>query len=208
LSGGARVGTRKRSGTKGSFTSAPADEPPLASRAGLKLAAALDGFGVDPKGFVCADFGSHAGGFVDVLLRRGAAKVYAVEKGYGVLAYRLRRDLRVVVMERVNAIHVELPEPVDLVTVDVGWTRQKHILPAARRALNDTGTVISLLKPHYEAPAHLLSHGVLPADQIQTVVAAVLQEIQALRFQILGQMDSPIAGHAGNREVLIWLRPL
>src|SRR3954471_4903391 len=116
--------------------------PPFASRAGLKLDHALTVFQIDVSGLTCADLGSNVGGFVDCLLRRGAAKVYAVEKGYGVLEYRLRKDPRVVVMERTNAMHVTLPEPVDIVTIDVAWTRQKNILPAARKLLKPAGTAI------------------------------------------------------------------
>ena len=93
------------------------------------LAAALSAFELDVTGLVCADLGSHVGGFVDCLLQRDAARVYSVDTSYGTLAWRLRKDPRVVVLERTNALHVELPEHVDLVTVDVGWTPQHHILP-------------------------------------------------------------------------------
>src|SRR5579871_283949 len=103
------------------------------SRAGLKLEFALDAWNIDVRGKICADLGSNVGGFVDCLLQRGAAKVYAVEKGYGVLEWKLRKDPRVVVMERTNAMHATLPEPVALVTIDVAFTKQKHILPAAWR---------------------------------------------------------------------------
>src|SRR5215213_1612736 len=118
-------------------------ETPFVSRAGQKLDHALATFGVDVTGFVCADLGSNTGGFVDCLLQRGADRVYAVDTGYGVLAWRLRKDPRVVVMERTNAMHVRLPEPVDLVTIDVAWTRQRHILPAARRLVGAGGFVVT-----------------------------------------------------------------
>src|SRR5690242_8644528 len=134
------------------------------SRAGQKLEHALREFAIDVTGATCADLGSNVGGFVDCLLQHGAAKVYAIEKGYGVLEWKLRKDPRVVVMERTNAMHVTLPEPVQIVTIDVAWTRQRHILPAARRIIRDDGTVISLIKPHYEADAKLLKKGILPAD--------------------------------------------
>ena len=94
--------------------------------------AGLDAFAVDPAGRVCADLGCSTGGFTDVLLRRGAARVYAVDTGYGVLDWRLRNDSRVVVMERTNAMHAELPEPASLVVIDAGWTRQAKLLPAVR----------------------------------------------------------------------------
>src|SRR5438270_10101760 len=126
------------------------------SRAGQKLDHALTVFGIDVAGLVCADFGSNAGGFVDCLLQRGAAKVYAIDTGYGALEWKLRKNPRVVVMERTNAMHVVLPEKVRLVSIDVAWTKQRNILPAAKGMLEDGGSVISLIKPHYEASAALL----------------------------------------------------
>lgn len=133
------------------------------SRAGQKLDHALTTFALDVAGFVCADLGCNVGGFTDCLLRRGASRVYAVDTGYGVLDYRLRKDPRVVVMERTNALHLHLPQPVQLVCIDVAWTRQHHILPAARQLLPpfEQGQIISLIKPHYEADARLLRGGVL-----------------------------------------------
>ena len=122
--------------------------PAFVSRAGQKLDHALGAFALDVSGFICADFGSNTGGFVDCLLQRGAAKVYAIDTGYGVLDWKLRKDPRVVVMERTNAMHVELPEPVRLVTIDVAWTKQRIILPAAKRVLDRDGWIVTLLKPH------------------------------------------------------------
>src|SRR5690349_10406174 len=126
------------------------------SRAGLKLDHALAVFGIDVADLICCDFGSNTGGFVDCLLQRGAAKVYAVDTGYGVLEWKLRKDPRVVVMERTNAMHVTLPEPVALVTIDVAWTKQRNILPSARRILTPAGRVVTLIKPHYEAEPGML----------------------------------------------------
>src|SRR5687768_15837506 len=103
------------------------------SRAGQKLDHALATFHLDVAGRVCADLGSNTGGFVDVLLQRGAAKVFAIDTGYGALEWKLRKDARVVVMERTNAVHVTLAEQVSVVTIDVAWTKQRHILPSARR---------------------------------------------------------------------------
>ena len=118
-----------------------------------KLEAALAAFRLDVTGLVCADFGCHAGGFTDCLLRHGAERVYAVDTGYGVLDYRLRTDERVVVMERTNALHCEPPRPVDVVTIDMGWTRQRYAIPAALRWLAPGGRIVSLVKPHYELDA-------------------------------------------------------
>src|SRR3954463_16566252 len=109
------------------------------SRAGQKLEHALAEFNLNVTGLICADLGSNAGGFVDCLLRRGAAKGYAVDTGYGALEWKLRKGPLVVVMERTNAMHAVLPEPVHVVTIDVAWTKQRHILPAARRMVADEG---------------------------------------------------------------------
>jgi 23S rRNA (cytidine1920-2'-O)/16S rRNA (cytidine1409-2'-O)-methyltransferase len=177
------------------------------SRAGEKLEHALSVFALDVKDAVCADFGANAGGFTDCLLQRGAAKIYAIDTGYGALDWKLRRDARVVVMERTNAMHVELDEEVDVVTIDVAWTKQRHILPAAWRAIKPTGHVICLIKPHYEAPPKLLVKGVLPADQVDPVVHAVLADISAAGFEVLKTTPSPMLGSKGNVEVLTIVRP-
>src|SRR5437773_618782 len=136
------------------------------SRAGLKLDHALNHFAIDVRGKVCADLGSNTGGFVDCLLQHDAAKVYAIDTGYGALDWRLRKDPRVIVMERTNAMHATLPEQVAIVTIDVAWTKQRHILPAARRMLRDDGAIITLIKPHYEADPTLLRKGILPAEAL------------------------------------------
>jgi 23S rRNA (cytidine1920-2'-O)/16S rRNA (cytidine1409-2'-O)-methyltransferase len=178
------------------------------SRAGQKLEHALVEFGLDVTGLVCADLGSNAGGFVDCLLQRGAAKVYAIDTGYGALEWKLRKDPRVVVMERTNAMHAVLPEPVALVTIDVAWTKQRHILPAARRMVGDDGRVVTLIKPHYEAEPALLVKGILPAEEVDGVVHAVAADVVASGFELLRTVRSPIKGSKGNAEVLALLRPV
>ncbi|MBI5864357.1 MAG: TlyA family RNA methyltransferase [Planctomycetes bacterium] len=175
------------------------------SRGGVKLEAALRGFALSVQDLTVADFGSHTGGFVDCLLQHGAAKVYAVEPGYGVLDYRLRRDPRVVVCERQNALHAACPEPCDAVTIDVGWTRQALILPAARRWLKPGGFVVTLVKPHYEADQSLLHGGVLPAESLDTLLARLRDEAQS-QWTIENECESPIRGHGGNTEYLWLLR--
>jgi len=177
------------------------------SRAGEKLDHALSAFAINVRDFVCADFGANAGGFTDCLLQRGATRVYAIDTGYGALDWTLRTDSRVVVMERVNAMHVALPEAVDLVTIDVAWTRQRHILPAARRALKPAGSIVTLIKPHYEADPKLLVAGVLPPQAVESVVEAVKEQIVTAGFRVMGTTTSPILGAKGNAEVLAWLRP-
>src|SRR3954470_6648374 len=139
---------------------------PFVSRAGQKLEHALNTFHIDVNGFICADLGSNVGGFVDVLLQRGAAKVYSIDTGYGVLDWKLRNDPRVIVMERTNAMHLTLPQRVRLVTIDVAWTKQKKILPPAIKLLDDDGSIVTLIKPHYEADKSQLRGGVLMRDQL------------------------------------------
>lgn len=186
--------------------STTSDQPDrVIGRAYHKLAAALDAFQIDPTGWICADLGSNVGGFVSCLLQRAAERVYAIDTGYGVLDYSLRRDPRVVVMERTNAMHARLPQPVDLVTIDVGWTRQTHILPSARGMLKPDGRIVTLVKLHYEAPPHLLQGGVLPVEHHQSVLANVRSQLDNLDLAELGSLDSPLPGHAGNREVLLLL---
>ncbi|CAN5452247.1 N/A [soil metagenome] len=177
------------------------------SRAGQKLNHALTTFNIDVTGAVGADFGSNTGGFVDCLLQRGASKVYAIDTGYGVLEWKLRNDPRVVVMERTNAIHVEMPESPAIITIDVAWTKQRIILPAAKRALGTGGSVVTLIKPHYEADAKQLRGGVLPAESLDGVVDNVKRDIDAAGFNLIAITDSPIRGGKGNAELLAHLRP-
>jgi 23S rRNA (cytidine1920-2'-O)/16S rRNA (cytidine1409-2'-O)-methyltransferase len=180
---------------------------PFASRAGTKLDHALALFAIDVSGKVCVDLGCSTGGFVDCLLQRGAAKVYAVDTGYGVLEWKLRKDPRVVVMERTNAMHVELPELVDIVTIDVSWTRQRNILPSARKLVAGDGVVVSLVKPHYEAAPEMLVKGVLPASEVAGVLPGVKRDAEASGFAWVKETVSPIKGSGGNVEVLALLAP-
>jgi len=175
------------------------------SRAGQKLEHALGAFAIDPSGKICADLGCSTGGFTDCLLQLGATRVYAVDTGYGVLDWKLRKDPRVVVMERINAMHVQLPELVDIVTIDVAWTRQRNILPAARTLLGSTGLVISLIKPHYEAPPNLLRKGILDTAEIPAILATVTLDIRSTGFELVQTVESPIKGSKGNTEVLALL---
>jgi 23S rRNA (cytidine1920-2'-O)/16S rRNA (cytidine1409-2'-O)-methyltransferase len=176
------------------------------SRAGQKLEFALVTFGIDVTRKICADLGCSTGGFVDCLLQRGAARVYAVDTGYGVLEWKLRNDSRVIVMERTNAMHVELPERVQIVTIDVSWTRQRRILPAARRLLAGDGVIVSLIKPHYEADAALLRNGVLGEESIEEVAEAVRADAQGCGLNWVQSVRSPVKGTGGNTEILALLR--
>ena len=178
-----------------------------ASRAGEKLEWALTNFGISASGLVCADFGTNTGGFVDCLLLHGAEKIYAVETGYGVLDWKLRNDPRVVPMERTNAMRVVLPEKVDLLTIDVSWTRLEKILPNALQNLKPEGKIIALLKPHYEAEPKHLRKGKLLEEFIPEVLIGVKDQIENLGLLILDKTESPIIGEkAGNKEFLLLLK--
>lgn len=148
-----------------------------------------------------------------MLLRRGAAKVFAVDTGYGVLDWKLRNDERVVVMERTNAMHVELPEPVTLAVADAGWTRQSKLLATFDRVLAIGGEAVTLVKPHYEAHGLDLhkTSGVLPDDALPATLQTVRDDIETAGFSAVAEVDSPIRGSrgknaAGNREFLFHLR--
>ncbi|HVX84200.1 MAG TPA: SAM-dependent methyltransferase [Phycisphaerae bacterium] len=177
------------------------------SRAGLKLEAAMTVFGVEVTGKTCADLGANVGGFTDCLLQRGAAKVFAVDTGYGVLAWTLRKDARVVVMERTNALHVSLPEKVAVAAIDVGWTRQAKILPVAATLLEPGGSVLALIKPHYESDAAKVQRGVLSAQQSEAVLWDVMESLEGMGWRVGGVMKSPLEGQKGNVEYVAWLRP-
>ncbi|MFW6157908.1 MAG: SAM-dependent methyltransferase [Planctomycetota bacterium] len=175
------------------------------TRGGDKLEFALGAFDVDPAGRIAADLGSHMGGFVDCLLQHGAKKVYSVDTSYGTLAWKLRRDERVAVMERTNALHVELDEPVDLVTIDVGWTRQRLILPVALGLLRPGGTVLSLLKPQYEAEPDEVEGGLLPPARAGPVAQRVVRELEREGISVARSIESPIRGGKGNVELFLRL---
>ncbi|NIA20963.1 MAG: TlyA family rRNA (cytidine-2'-O)-methyltransferase [Anaerolineaceae bacterium] len=177
------------------------------TRAGLKLQHGLEVFQFDPRGLICADLGSHVGGFVDCLLQREAAKVYSVDTSYGILAWKLRKDERVVVIERTNAMHVELPEPVDLVTIDVGWTPQRRILPRALSLLGDGGRVIALIKPQYESMDFERRGGVVLPEFMPAILDRVRAAIAECGADLLAEALSPIRGTGGNEEMLFLLAP-
>ncbi|EKD33151.1 MAG: hypothetical protein ACD_76C00084G0002 [uncultured bacterium] len=175
-----------------------------ASRAGEKLEHALREFKTSVLDKTCADFGSSTGGFVDALLAHGAARVYAVETGYGVLDWKLRNDKRVIVMERTNAMHVLLPELMDIISIDTSWTKLKNVLPSAINNLKPNGFIIALLKPHYEVEQKLLRAGTISEKQASDVVQRVCKEIESTGLSVLKQTKSPIkGGKGGNVEYLL-----
>lgn len=173
------------------------------SRAGEKLQFALEKFNFNVKGLTAADFGSSTGGFVDCLIQRGAKKVFSVDTSYGELAWTLRNNPKVVVMERTNAMHVKLPEKVDLVAIDTAWTKQILTIPNALDNIKPDAFVISLIKPHYEAPKNYLEKGRLKDEFVEEVVEKVKNDIIAVGGKVVEIVESPIVGEKGkNREFL------
>lgn len=182
---------------------------PYVSRGGLKLEHALGAFGIDASGLVAADVGASTGGFTDCLLQRGAAKVYAIDVGYGQLDWGLRHDPRVVVMERTNARHLEaLPELVSLVTIDVSFISLTLILPQVGRWLAPGGQVVALIKPQFEAGPERVGKGgvVRDPDVHRDVLQSILSWARENDWRVLGLTRSPITGPKGNVEFLAWLR--
>jgi 23S rRNA (cytidine1920-2'-O)/16S rRNA (cytidine1409-2'-O)-methyltransferase len=182
-------------------------EPRYASRGALKLAPALQRFGVDPAGRVCADIGASTGGFTDVLLRSGAAKVYAIDVGRGLLQWRLRQDPRVVVIERVNARDLEtMPEPVSLVVIDVSFISLEKILPAVRRAAPEA-EVVALFKPQFEVGRAEVGKGgiVRNASAVEAALARFRDWCAANGFDVVAEAPSEVAGAEGNREFFLHL---
>ena len=208
-------------------TAVPADSvvtvdlgPRFVSRGGEKLDAALDAFAIDVTGWICADVGASTGGFTDCLLQRGAAKVYAIDVGKGILHWKLRNDPRVMVMEETNARYVEsLPEPVSLVTVDASFISLRILLPVVKRWLfplsalvmdekKEEKSVLALIKPQFEAGKKDVARGdgVIRDPEIhRQVLQDVLGFAQQNGFQIRGLIKSPLLGPKGNAEFLVWL---
>ena len=185
---------------------------PWVSRGGLKLAKGLDVFAIDPAGMVAIDVGASTGGFTDVLLQRGVARVYAVDVGYGQLADKLRHDARVVVLERLNARHLgpaEVPEPVDLVVCDASFISLRLVLPAALALTGPEARLVALIKPQFEVGKGEVGKGGVVRDP--EAHARVCREIEAWLggrsgWSVDGIVESPITGPAGNREFLIGAR--
>jgi 23S rRNA (cytidine1920-2'-O)/16S rRNA (cytidine1409-2'-O)-methyltransferase len=181
------------------------------SRGGQKLEAALEQFGLQVAGNVAADIGASTGGFTDCLLQRGAARVYAIDVGYGQLHWRLRRNPRVVCMERCNARYLtrdSLPEQVDVVTIDVSFISVGKIFPAVWQLCREGAMVLCLVKPQFEAGRREVPKGGVVKDPSvhRTVLKRVVAAARESGFQVKGAMASPILGVEGNREYFLVLR--
>lgn len=180
------------------------------SRGGEKLDHALSTFGIEVRGLIAADFGASTGGFTDCLLQRGAARVYAIDVGYGQLASRLRADPRVVVVERTNVRHLEsLPERVGLVTIDVSFIGLSLVLPTARNLLGDSGRIVALVKPQFEAGRGHVGRGGVVRDPLthRRVLENLFATADERGLGITGLTASPLRGAAGNIEFLAALSP-
>jgi 23S rRNA (cytidine1920-2'-O)/16S rRNA (cytidine1409-2'-O)-methyltransferase len=183
-------------------------KPRFVSRGGEKLDHALEMFDIDVSSSACADLGASTGGFTDCLLQRGASRVYAVDVGYGQIDQRLRDDERVIVEERVNARYLEsLPEPVDIVVIDVSFISLSLILPVARNLLKEDGVCVPLVKPQFEAGRKDVGKGGVVRDPAihRSVLEASARYAQANGFGVSGIVQSPISGPAGNIEFLMHL---
>ncbi|MEP6767444.1 MAG: TlyA family RNA methyltransferase [Acidobacteriota bacterium] len=184
---------------------------PFVSRGGVKLAAALDAFRLEPAGLVCLDVGASTGGFTDCLLQRGAARVYAIDVGYGQLDARLRSDPRVVLREKVNArslSEADVPEPASLAALDLSFISARLVLPAVAARLFPAAAIVVLVKPQFEAGrAEVGKGGIVRSEEVRARVVREIEEFATgMGLTSLGSIPSPIRGARGNQEFLLALR--
>jgi 23S rRNA (cytidine1920-2'-O)/16S rRNA (cytidine1409-2'-O)-methyltransferase len=181
-----------------------------ASRGGDKLAHALDAFGLDPAGRSCLDVGASTGGFTDVLLRRGASHVIALDVGYGQLDWALRRDPRVTVLDRTNVRTLEhLPHDADLAVVDVSFISLRLVLPAVARLLSPPKEIVALVKPQFEVGRGRVGKGGIVKDPLEhrRVLSELKEFAREIGYSVVSETESPILGAKGNREFFLHLRP-
>lgn len=188
------------------------EEMPWVSRGGLKLAHGLEHFHIDPKGMTALDVGASTGGFTDVLLHRGAAKVYAVDVGHGQLDWKLRNDPRVIVHEKTNARHLTqalIPDPIDLIVCDASFISLKTVLPAALALAAPVAQLIALVKPQFEVGKGKVGKGGVVRDsalhhEVCEDISRWLNEQPG--WQVAGLTESPVLGPKGNKEFLVYAR--
>jgi 23S rRNA (cytidine1920-2'-O)/16S rRNA (cytidine1409-2'-O)-methyltransferase len=216
LSGNVLVGEERRD-KAGALIPADAairikgQDHPYVSRGGVKLKGALEAFGVDVRALVCLDVGASTGGFTDCLLQEGAAKVYAVDVGYGQLAWRLRQDPRVRSIERTNIRTFDgrgLDDPIDLAVIDASFISLKLVVPAVLRLIKADASVLALVKPQFEVGrAAVEKHGVVRNPDLHRQVMEEMKSFfDQMDLHVLGTTESPILGPAGNREFFIYAR--
>ncbi|MBU0676139.1 MAG: TlyA family RNA methyltransferase [Proteobacteria bacterium] len=186
------------------------DNCPYVSRGGLKIEAGLNHFGINPMGLICADLGASTGGFTDCLLQRGAVRVYAVDVGYGQLAWKLRQDPRVVVMERTNARYLTreaIPEELDMAVIDASFISLELLLAPIKDLLKAGGIVLALIKPQFEVGRGQVGKGGVVRDQSlkEEAIRKIERFAVTLGFQSFGTIPSPILGPKGNQEFLLSL---
>jgi 23S rRNA (cytidine1920-2'-O)/16S rRNA (cytidine1409-2'-O)-methyltransferase len=184
---------------------------PFVSRAGEKLAAAMDAFSIDPRGLIALDVGSSTGGFTDCLLQRGAKRVYAVDVGYGLIDWKLRQDPRVVLRERTNIRYIDrslIPEPIDVAVIDVSFISLTLVLPSVVPLLAQQAGVVALVKPQFEVGKGQVGSGGVVRDEGQrrAVTEKVISSAERLGLEAVGVLDSPVKGRKGNQEILVSFR--
>jgi len=177
---------------------------PYVGKGGLKLEFALKHFEINVAGLTAADLGCHIGGFTDCLLQHGAHKVYAVDTAYGVFDWNLRNDERVLLYERTNALHWKAPEAVDIIIVDLGWTKQEKSLKSLETYLKPGGKVVSLVKPQYEGEKSWLVKGVLREDKLEESLERAASSIPP-QLKLIGEIPSNYKGGGGNTEYWFYL---
>jgi 23S rRNA (cytidine1920-2'-O)/16S rRNA (cytidine1409-2'-O)-methyltransferase len=186
-----------------------AEPPPFVSRGGIKLDYAMDRFDIDVPLKTAADIGASTGGFSDCLLKRGASRVYAIDVGYGQLDYTLRKDPRVTVMERINARYpVDLPEKVDLITIDVSFISVEKIIPAVSQLLKEDGRLIVLIKPQFEARKKEVGKGGIIRQPVvhARVLGRFINWMTDHKLRLVSLTTSPIPGASGNREFFVLIK--
>jgi len=187
------------------------EEIPFVSRGGLKLQKALDEFGIDVQGLTVMDVGASTGGFTDCLLQRGAARVFAVDVGYGQLAWKLRQDERVLSLEKTNIRYLEaetLPQLPDMAVIDASFISLEKVLPNTLRLVKPGGTLVALVKPQFEVGRGEVGKGGVVRDPEKhlAVVETVCELAKSLQLEVIGVTESPILGPKGNREFLLYLK--
>jgi len=186
---------------------------PFVSRGGLKLQKALEHFAIDVNGLTVLDVGASTGGFTDCLLQRGAAKVFAVDVGYGQLDWKLRQDERVLSLEKTNIRYLEpetLPKLADMAVIDASFISLDKILPNTLRLVRNCAAIVALIKPQFEVGRGEVGKGgvVREPEKHAAVIASVCALAESLRLEVVGVIESPIIGPKGNREFLLYLKKI
>ena len=181
------------------------------SRGGSKLVSAIEAFDVSCQGKVSMDVGASTGGFTDCLLQHGAARVYAIDVGYGQLDWKLRTDPRVVVHDRCNIRYLEreaIPDPIQLAVIDVSFISLKLVVPCVVKFLEENGSILALLKPQFEVGKGMVGRGGVVRDEAQRMFVKnhLLRYFQDMGLEVIGTVDSPVLGRKGNKEIFVWLR--